>query len=103
MNAEKICPVCGQPLAVSCTRMGLKSCPHCSESEAQHVFYAPLIFGSSGKRITKNWPAGTQSWCTICRGGAGGAVYPGGLTCSDVAEQERNRQKKGGPDHGPET
>lgn len=95
MNTEKICSVCGKPLGVSCTRMGLKSCPHCSETQTEHVFYAPLIFGRSEKRTSKNWPSGAQSWCTICRAGAGGAVYPGGLTCSEVAALELNGQGKG--------
>lgn len=65
------CAHCNNPLHESQTHGNLKSCPGCSNKNGrEHVFYPfPSAFGVSVKRVTRNHPAGDQSYCYACRGG----------------------------------
>lgn len=76
------CTHCDKPLNESQTHGGLKSCPLCStQNGIEHVFYPfPSAFGTSTKRITRNHPAGDQSYCYACRGGKNSPYIP--ILCS---------------------
>jgi phage FluMu protein Com len=80
------CTHCNNPLNESQTHGRLKSCPQCSSQNGhEHVFYPfPSAFGTSTKRITKNHPAGDQSYCYACRGGKDSPYSP--ILCSQKQE-----------------
>ncbi len=78
-----LCKHCGLPLEIAQEVGNYKSCPHCSQKSAEHIFYPKAMFGWTGKRVTSNNPTGIQSWCTRCRGKDEGP-YADGIRCSDM-------------------
>lgn len=97
MLTDKICVVCNKPLGESQMMQGLKSCPHCSQRGAEHVFYAPLCFGFTALRSSAAKPDGPQSWCTICRSGGWGGQYPGAVTCNEMVQRGKALLGADGP------
>jgi hypothetical protein len=61
------CSHCHQELHKALTEGKLKSCPHCSENQGEHIYYKLEAFGLSEKRVNRNDAQGKQSWCILCR------------------------------------
>lgn len=64
------CPNCLKPINEGQWAQDgkLKSCPHCSEIEGQHIFLPyPRAFGRSGRRASEVHTDGPQSHCRNCR------------------------------------
>ena len=89
------CPCCSGKLNESITKIVggniLKSCPLCSVTKGEHVFFLrPDDFGVSDRRETERNPDGVQSYCEVCRHiqrGNPSINFNNGIPCSQLPDE----------------